>query len=185
MTTLDNSFCRPSTDQEWNLLDIDILAPDMDFKTIQDFYKWEDDNYIEHEIHWQIHDTCLVRIDGKLTLFKVTPCTAYCTNQSDWSTSITALNDNRFPIHKHKDNRTEISFQHYLDLHQDNITPWRLEEIGFIRKTDPWNIPYHIHEDYNITWHHRNKTIVLHETEMYNIKKFSQLQTLIYLKGGK
>ena len=84
MTTLDNSFCRPATDQEWNLLDIDILAPDMDFKTLQDFYKWEDNNYIEYEIHWQIHNVCLVRINGKLTLFKVTPCTAYCTNQSDW-----------------------------------------------------------------------------------------------------
>lgn len=73
----------------------------------------------------------------------------------------------------------EITVSQYIDLLQDNITPWRLEEIGFIRITDRWNIPFHIHVDLNITWHHRNKTIEFEGIEMLGIEKFSQLQNLI------
>lgn len=74
--------------------------------------------------------------------------------------------------------RTEVTVQHFLDLLNDSIVGWRLEEIGFEKKRDAWNIGFHSFSDNEITWSHRSKSIEFMDNPM-NITTFSDLLTLI------
>ena len=74
--------------------------------------------------------------------------------------------------------RTEIPVQHFLDLLNDSIVPWRIEEVGFEKKVDAWNVGFHSFSENEITWSHKSKSIEFMDNPM-NITTFSDLLTLI------
>jgi hypothetical protein len=78
MTTLDNAYCRPTTEAEWDLL------PDRDL---------------------------------------------WCRNED---AVFGAIDFSKQKV----SNKTEIHVQHFIDLIEDRICAWRLEEVGFVNKYD-------------------------------------------------
>lgn len=82
MTTLENSYCRPKTEEEW-----EMIYPNASWLGL----------YPSKESH--------VYFDGTGKYLASGP------------------NENT--------NRNEIPVQHFLDLLNDSIVPWRLEELNF------------------------------------------------------
>ena len=74
-TTLENSYCRPTTEAEWKLIGL--------YNPVQPFF-------VEY-------------IKGK----------------------------KRYSS-RPKSSKSEIPVQHFIDLVEDRIVPWRLDEIGFV-----------------------------------------------------
>lgn len=143
---LNDVYCRPTNDAEFLALDIDIVANGKNFKDEHEFYKWEIKNTI-YDIDWRTHKECLVRINGQLKLFKVEAGKAYCVNSSDWSTNIVYETDNRYPIYEHGENKTEIPTSQFIDLMNDSIVPWRLEQDGFVEVHLPTCIAHEFTKD--------------------------------------
>lgn len=83
-----------------------------------------------------------------------------------------------FISHLRTSSKEEISKYYFLDLLHDRIIYWRLEELGFERKLDAWNMPYY--QLKNILINHNYRVYFMDEP-MNGIKSFSNLLTLIKL----
>jgi len=95
MTTLENSYCVPKTEEEWSLMTelhgLQILS-DVTFEQFK--------SYIVQNRYLG-----LAFISGKTDFFRGS-----------------------------KDGAQEIPVQHFIDLAEDRISSWRLEEVGFTNR---------------------------------------------------
>jgi len=73
--------------------------------------------------------------------------------------------------------RTEIPVSHFIDLLNDSIVPWRLEEDGFFAIAGIYSITHEIDFD------PRSKVISVCGVPRDNIKTYTDLLTLIRLIG--
>ena len=118
MTTLDNTYCRPTTEAEWDLL------PNRDL--------WcRNENAVFGAI-----DFSKQKVSGK----------------------------------------TEISVQHFIDLLEDRIVPWRLEEVGFEKAIEIYFYEIGIS---NIAFYPEGRVTFGTPEQDFNIKTFTDLLTLI------
>ena len=127
MTTLDNTYCRPTTEAEWDLL------PNRDL--------WcRNENAVFGAI-----DFSKQKVSGK----------------------------------------TEIPVQHFIDLLEDRIVPWRLEEVGFkyIKDHTPF-YEFSLSKVSNLSWaestsKHGIALEIREEQIWFSINNFTDLLTLI------
>ena len=118
MTTLDNTYCRPTTEAEWDLL------PNRDL--------WcRNENAVFGAI-----DFSKQKVSGK----------------------------------------TEISVQQFIDLLEDRIVPWRLEEVGFEKAIEIYFYEIGIS---NIAFYPEGRVTFGTPEQDFNIKTFTDLLTLI------
>ena len=118
MTTLDNTYCKPTTEAEWDLL------PNRDL--------WcRNENAVFGAI-----DFSKQKVSGK----------------------------------------TEIPVQHFIDLLEDRIVPWRLEEVGFEKAIEIYFYEIGIS---NIAFYPEGRVTFGTPEQDFNIKTFTDLLTLI------
>ena len=118
MITLDNTYCRPTTEAEWDLL------PNRDL--------WcRNENAVFGAI-----DFSKQKVSGK----------------------------------------TEIPVQHFIDLLEDRIVPWRLEEVGFEKAIEIYFYEIGIS---NIAFYPEGRVTFGTPEQDFNIKTFTDLLTLI------
>jgi len=79
--------------------------------------------------------------------------------------------------HENLIGRTEIPVSKFIDLLEDRMVGWRLEEIGFVHEVD---VDFYILDldDYrHIEWNSQEG--VAYDDSVLNIKTFTELETLI------
>lgn len=97
--------------------------------------------------------------------------------------------DNDDDFVKDIERRTEIPVKHFIDLFEDRIVPWRLEEVGFSKQIDGYqSISF---EDCSVhVFHGSIKTSITVQVELsdieLNISTFTELlQLLKFLNHDK
>ena len=131
MTTLENSYCVPKTEEEW-----DMLYP---------------------KVNW------LGRYPSK-------------------NSHVCWYNNGKYLASwpNEDPNRTEIPVQHFLDLVEDRITPWRLGEIGFNMSELPYFIRIEApNEMHTIQVTETGKLTFINGKNFRGITTFTDLLTLI------
>jgi len=134
MTTLENSYCKPKTDEEWK-----ILLQLEDLKTLADV----EFEYVKFHLIQNRYDGFSIK-NGKVDFIRCS-----------------------------KERQTEIPVQHFIDLLEDRITPWRLHEMGFFTIAGIYWITSEIEFD------PRSKSVSVFGATRNEVKTFTDLLTLI------
>lgn len=177
MTKIEDVYCKPKTEEDWESFDLTIIGKDIDFKKASDVDAYNDENY---EVFYLGKDyIALAKVNGKLTPLVVGVCKA----RGSESTMISEYKGDTYPI-KTK-NKTEISVERFVDLSKDRITGWRLEEVGFKDGELPYMLKVeadHFGDSWNVQVSENGKYVFVDGKRTY-ITTFTELLTQLKFLG--